>query len=77
MLLNGKEKKVFFITQGALFDRLISFLLCMSTKCCDKPLADHSLLFTSLEGDDRLAELFYHVNSTPFYSHHCIFVQII
>lgn len=40
-----------------------------------KPSAN--CLFTSLEGDDCLAELFDHVNPPPFYPHHCIFVQMI
>lgn len=31
---------------------------------------------TSLEGDDRLAEFFDHVNPPALYAHHCVFVQI-
>lgn len=40
-------------------------------KCCKAALA--LICFTSLERDDGLAEFFDHVNSSPFYSHHCFF----
>lgn len=81
MLLERRKRsirEVFGTTRGILFSgRNINIVLAMHEHTMLRQAIGGSFCFTSLEGDDRLAELLYHVNPPPFYSHHCIFVQII